>query len=1141
MTDREQGSEQASPGFRLARLELRNWGTFNDLVWALRANGRNTLVTGDIGSGKSTLVDAITTLLLPANRISYNKAAGAETRERSLRSYVLGHYKSERNEATGTTAPVALRDATKFSVILGVFTNEGYSETVTIAQVFWMKASDMAGQPERFFVTADSDLSISPHFSDFGSEMAQLRKRLRAHPGVRIHDGFPEYGKDFRRRLGIESEQAMELFHQTVSMKSVGNLTQFVREHMLEPFDAARATRDIVDHFEDLTRAHEAVLRAQAQLDALTPLLADCDAHDKVVAETTALTAQREALRFYYADHKARLVERQLSNLATERTRLTAQGEQLAQRLERLRDREKQLHVERAGHGGDRLAQIEQRISDMDKTRSARAARAAIFAESLTKVGLDPVMTAGHFATRRSQIGAARVAAQESIAASQNKLTEAAVAKRKLDEDAADVNKELRSLQAHKNNIPAKDLELRMRLCHELRLTEESLPFAGELIAVREEESDWEGAAERLLRGFALSVLVPDRHYAAVSDWINGHHLSGRIVYYRVPQLAGIVPPDLGGTRLSARLEVKDSPFAPWLERELAHRADLECVETMAEFRRMPKAITKAGQVKGSGGRHEKDDRFGIEDRSRYVLGWSNERKIDALITKATALAALIAKADKELAAHGTAVKAAIARGEILAGLHATNEFAEIDFQSVVNEIADLRAEHDRLTAASAKLAQLDEQLGAVQLEIKDTDERRSSVEGKLGGLAQSIAAAQAAQREVQQVLAEPGCESAREHFAAITSLLTNAGHTLPGSLDACDKAEAAAVREITRLAEKHSERKGRLATKIVTAMTDFRRQYPVETNELDSAVEAADGYRELHGRLARDDLPRFRSTFKTYLNKNTIMEIAQFQAQLNRQSDLIRERIDTINRSLVGVDYNRDRYIRLEPEPTPNAEIKDFRSDLRACTDNAVSPDPDDDQYSEQKFLQVKRIIERFKGRDGQTETDQKWTRLVTDVRNWFTFTASERYREDDSEYERYADSAGKSGGQKEKLAYTILAASLAYQFKLDWGAAKSRNFQFAVIDEAFGRGSDESTRFALELFGKLGLQLLIVTPLQKIHVIEPYVSAVCFVDNPTSMDSRLANLTIEEYHAQRLARDLSTQVAVSVLEMPVLEMPVA
>jgi uncharacterized protein YPO0396 len=105
------------------------------------------------------------------------------------------------------------------------------------------------------------------------------------------------------------------------------------------------------------------------------------------------------------------------------------------------------------------------------------------------------------------------------------------------------------------------------------------------------------------------------------------------------------------------------------------------------------------------------------------------------------------------------------------------------------------------------------------------------------------------------------------------------------------------------------------------------------------------------------------------------------------------------------------------------------------------------------------------------------------------------------------------KSGGQKEKLAYTILAASLAYQFGLEWGAATARDFRFAMIDEAFGRGSDLSTRFALRLFAALGLQLLIVTPLQKVHVIEPYVRAIGFVDNPTRSYSRLQTLTIEEF----------------------------
>jgi uncharacterized protein YPO0396 len=117
--------------------------------------------------------------------------------------------------------------------------------------------------------------------------------------------------------------------------------------------------------------------------------------------------------------------------------------------------------------------------------------------------------------------------------------------------------------------------------------------------------------------------------------------------------------------------------------------------------------------------------------------------------------------------------------------------------------------------------------------------------------------------------------------------------------------------------------------------------------------------------------------------------------------------------------------------------------------------------------------------------------------VRNWFLFSASERWRADEAEHEHYSDSGGKSGGQKEKLAYTVLAASLAYQFGLEWGAVRSRSFRFVVIDEAFGRGSDESAQYGLRLFQQLNLQLLIVTPLQKIHIIEPFVASVGFVHN--------------------------------------------
>ena len=133
------GSDDTQAGYRLHRLEVFNWGTFDKRVWRLSPEGATALLTGDIGSGKSTLVDALTTLLLPAQRISYNKAAGADARERTLRSYVEGHYKSERIEATGSSRPVGLRDHRHYSVVLGVFANAGFDETVTLAQVFHQK------------------------------------------------------------------------------------------------------------------------------------------------------------------------------------------------------------------------------------------------------------------------------------------------------------------------------------------------------------------------------------------------------------------------------------------------------------------------------------------------------------------------------------------------------------------------------------------------------------------------------------------------------------------------------------------------------------------------------------------------------------------------------------------------------------------------------------------------------------------------------------------------------------------------------------------------------------------------------------------------------------------------------------------
>lgn len=1109
-------------GFRLQRLEVFNWGTFDARVWTLALDGHNTLLTGDIGSGKSTLVDAVTTLLVPAHRIAYNKAAGADARERSLRSYVLGHYKSERSDAGGSARPVALRDHNNYSVILGVFHNAGYDQTVTLAQVFWMK--DAQGQPARFYAGAERALSIATDFAGFGSDIVDLRKRLKR-DDVEVFDSFPPYGAWFRRRFGIETDQALELFHQTVSMKSVGNLTDFVRQHMLEAFDADSRIQALIGHFDDLNRAHEAVLKAKDQVARLTPLVADCERHAALTAEVESLRACREALRGHFAGLKLGLLDRRLASLTDEHQKLDAQVIRLndARTSQQLAERELRRAI--GDNGGDRLARLEDEIARAEAERTRRQTKAERYGALVEALGLRAATDEGGFIAQRSELEREADQAGQRHANLQNELTELGVEMRRGRDAHAALSAEIDGLKARRSNIDQAQVAMRAALCEALALDEDDMPFVGELIQVREDERDWEGAAERLLRNFGLSLLVPDRHYAAVADWVDRTRLRGRLVYFRVRDTAvrAAELPTLHPDSLVRKLALKpDTPFYAWLEREIAHRFDVACCADAAQFRRETRAITRNGQIKSPGERHEKDDRHRLDDRSRYVLGWSNAAKIAALEARARTEEDRIAELGARIAALMHEQKQAEQRKEQFARLGEYRDFSELDWPPLAREVARLQEEKRQLEAASDLLRELNSRLEALLAGLVELEGKLDAKKSERAKTEQKIADLKAQREQTQAVFDEADPVALAAHGNAIETLRAELLGEHLFSVETCDNREQDLRHALQDRIDAETSRAGRLASKIVHAMSDYKNSYRLETDEVDAAVEAAADYRHMLDQLRGDDLPRFEARFKQLLNENTINEIANFQSQLNREREEIRERIGRINDSLTRIDYNPGRYILLEAQPTQDAEIRDFQAELRACTENTLTGSGDA-QYSEAKFLQVRHIIERFRGREGQTEADRRWRAKVTDVRNWFVFAASERWREDDSEHEHYSDSGGKSGGQKEKLAYTILAASLAYQFGLEWGALRSRTFRFVVIDEAFGRGSDESAEYGLRLFEQLRLQLLIVTPLQKIHIIEPFVSSVGFVHNEGGRASQLRNLSIEEYREEKRAHALA------------------
>ena len=229
----------------------------------------------------------------------------------------------------------------------------------------------------------------------------------------------------------------------------------------------------------------------------------------------------------------------------------------------------------------------------------------------------------------------------------------------------------------------------------------------------------------------------PDAHYNAVAEWVDSAHLRGRLVYFQVRQRKAAELPDLHRDSLVRKLAVKpDSAHYDWLERELAHRFDVACCATQEQFRRETRAITRAGQIKDPSGRHEKDDRHRIDDRSRYVLGWSNSAKIAALENKRQQLETRLADVGSTIGEIQQERNKLASRLDALTRLEEFTAFDELDWASIATEIAHLSDERGRLESASDVLKQLNENLRELQRAQKETGtglqiarEKRAKVE----------------------------------------------------------------------------------------------------------------------------------------------------------------------------------------------------------------------------------------------------------------------------------------------------------------------------------------------------------------------------------------------------------------------------
>lgn len=1104
-------STPAQPGFRLQRLEVRNWGTFDGKIHILDPLGKTALLLGENGSGKSTLVDAFLTLLVPRTKRNYNMSAGAtKKRERDERTYVLGAYGSESSSEESRAQIKFLRKkpGAPPTILLASFLNDVTGESVSLAQILWVQDDDV----RKLFLVARSARSIQGDFG--GLQESRSWKKALKQRGFEVEESFPDYAEKVVRYLKMESTTTLALFSQTVAIKEITHVSTFIRDHMLERLDTRELMERLEQHYEDLTKCWDAIQRARRQLELLQPVAdkaAEIQAHQ---VELDAAARFNDALPACFAIRLKALLETELNVLAESIASLEKDIAGWSEQLERM-EKDK-FSIQQAidnDEVGKQLAKVQEELETANSQENNRRALSSQYHASLKELGIvEEVSDEPRFVERHTWAETEREAQTEIINTSATEMAQAGEQLRQLKIKADEVERELNSLRNRPDLIPEGERQLRELIARGAGVGVAELPFAGELMDVREEHSaQWRGALERLLRGFGLSILVPEQIYSRVNRFINDHNLRRRVVYHRVPAHVSQVSRGSDQGRVIEKMKLKEEhPLALWVEAELRNQFNHRCCENLEEFERVSGfAITRQGLIRSGGTRHVKDDGIDIRDARYHILGWSNldkirrlEESLGELQTNGQAQALLVTQAQ-------TRQQKAKKRAEQTAKLVGFRTFSEIDWRSAAKRKGELQERKRELEESSNQIRQLQEQLEKLKDEIATLGGQKTAAIGKKGGFQTKCEGYETQLTQCGDSLRscpETDLTAFDERVNALLQALQCSELTIAEASITQHKAAANLGKEMLAIQGKRDD--------VAKTATKFMQSFLSEFADMKTDLLADERYLpeflKLREGIKADDLPRHEDRFRELMSRDVLAHVASFQDRLETHCEEIRGKVGNLNDALRSIAYSPKTYITIRAAYSTDPDIRDFRNRLAGCLKYGFNADA---AARESAFRQISDLINRIREKPD-------WATKVTDTRTWLTFAVEELRREDNGQENFYSDTGGKSGGQKAKLAFTILASAIAYQYGIAKDSTNPNSFRFVVVDEMFARSDEANSKYALQLFAKFQLQLLIVCPFDaRARVVEPFVSSYHLSLNPTTQASTVRTITVEEIH-ERLAK---------------------
>lgn len=1084
--------EEDTLSYRLSGLDIYNWGPFGGRHHVDIYPG-GTAIIGPTGSGKTTLVDALITLIVERPR--YNLAStGGHDSDRDLVSYLRGV--SGAGHETGDTRQVA-RPGKTVTGLSATFTRG--QEIVQLGAILWIDSTSFANADRKdLWIVAERDRPtlddwLATHDAGGKRAVNQLAKDT---PRLHVFDTKKAYLAHVRRLFEV-GDNAFILLNRAAGLKQLDSIDDIFRELVLDDHAAFERAAEVANEFDDLAAIHEELEIARRQQQSLKPIAATGQQFDKATAEAARYRRSLELLPRWFALAGTRLWQARRDEIDGEIIELESQKQAAQHAFDQRQAEVDAAHEQYLQQGGGRIEQTREQLSDQHKLLATRQRDADDYIKAAKALNLDTSLDRIAFEANRASI--TKIAAETSASIEQQRSQVHDIgAARKLERDkVASLESELAATRRRPDsNIPARFQDFRGELAAALDTATDALPFVAELLEVKSEAAAWRGAIERSLGAHRLRIVVPSSQLKAALAWIN--HRDNRL---HVRLLDGN-PPDKPALFLedgfARKLNFKSHPLREAMK-SLLVRIDRHCVDAPDQLHSRPHSMTMQGLMSGPTGQFEKRDQEPLN--KGWVTGFSNQDLLASLTHSLEEARGALTDIE------GRYAEASAGEETLRQRLQLANGLEKIEFESIDVETAEAR-----LRTLDAQLqALLDPDSDAVRAKQRydDACQRRDETRAQLSSLDKQQGATlqrrDEIERHVKQAAQRLGTAQLSEDDTAIaTSTLPDLSDAVAEDLDELERnTRTKHEREAAALLARVSD----LSQRLVRLMADAKKVDTGALTEVGSELTDLPAYLERLRMLEEEGLPEKLDRFLLYLNQSSDQGVTQLLVNIDNEVSIIEERLSELNRTLKRVDFQEDRYVQLVPRRVTHESLQT----LQRAQNRMRSAELIDDQ-GESHYKALEHLVRLL--RDAAENRRTQGSRALLDPRYRLQFSYSVVDRRNDEIVETRTGSKGGSGGEKEIIASYILTASLSYA--LCPAGTNRPLFGTVILDEAFSKSSQAVAGRIISALKEFGLHAVFVTPNKEMRLLRDHTQSAILVHRK-DLHATLTSISWEALEAHR------------------------